>query len=73
MAVTVKGPPLHLATIACAGCSYILEYTPKDIRKFTPDYDSGDTDADAYRYILCPRSGCGKRTKIPIYRDEESI
>jgi hypothetical protein len=61
MMVTVKGPPRNLRTIECKGCSYILEYGPKDVTHYDYDTETGDPAQD---FITCPRPECRQRTDI---------
>lgn len=73
MAVTVKAPPRDLRTIECDGCGYELEYRPKDVQHYLPDYDTGDVPSDAHDYIECPRASCKKRTKITPPPDDYDL
>ena len=59
--VTVKGPPKDRQTIECSGCGYELEYRPGDVKT-----GGGIHGSDTFRYIVCPRPVCGKRTELPI-------
>lgn len=63
---TVKSPPRNLREVDCDGCGFVLEYRPSEVKHFTHDQDVGDTIDDEYDYIVCPRPGCKRRTKIVI-------
>ncbi len=71
MAVIAKTPPRDLRTVDCDGCGWELEFRPKDIQHFHPNYDTGDLEG--YDYVECPRAGCGRRTKIKPPSDDYDL